>query len=142
MKLRVMKTAVLTSIMIVLFAACNECDDCLDASSKRILLQDESGNNLWFGEEAIYNPESAQLLVSDQQYLPLESDETSGTVQFILEREYSEYYLQLEDGSVDTLRFALAQQKSERCCGMRTYSTQTFLNGEELDNADLITITQ
>lgn len=141
MKARVFNAIVLTSILTLLISACQDCNDCLDLTTKRILLQDEAGNNLWFGEQAVYNPENAQLIVAEQESLPLELDEASGTVLFGLDREYTDYYLQLEEGTVDTISFTLAQRKSERCCGMKTYSTQTFLNGEAIENDDLITIT-
>ncbi|MDF9796594.1 hypothetical protein OKW21_001857 [Catalinimonas alkaloidigena] len=76
MNLRLIRTAVAISMLMLSFTACHACDDCLVASSKRILLQYEGGNHLWFGEPPAYYPDSVQLLLSDQQSLPLESDRT------------------------------------------------------------------
>jgi hypothetical protein len=47
----------------------------------------------------------------------------------------------LSDTLIDTLEFELAARKSTSCCGNVIYSTKTLLNGQEIENNDLIIIT-
>lgn len=121
--------------------ACNDgCDDCLDLTSKNILVVDASGTNLLFGDGAIYNPENVSIRSSTEELQPVLIDEDTGTLQFFLAEDTMEYSVVLSESEVETLGFELAERKSERCCGMQTFSTSTRLNGNEIDNSDIITI--
>lgn len=51
------------------------------------------------------------------------------------------HQIKLSDKIIDILEFELAERKSETCCGNVTYSTKTILNGQEIENNDLIVIT-
>ena len=86
------------------------------------------------------NPDSVTIKVSDQQIYSAWPYEEMGTIQFALEGNYSQYFIYLTDGIIDTLKFDLAQRKSTMCCGMVIYSTKTFLNGIEIENSEVISI--
>jgi len=128
------------TIMILGIACDNGCNDCLDLSSKNIRVVDSFGNDLLFGNEAIYDPESVIIKETDGEPQPIFVDESTNTLQFFLESDVAQYSLVLSEGEVDTLSFELAEQKSERCCGMKTISINTSLNGNRIENSDIITI--
>lgn len=128
-------------VLIGLCLACDDdCDDCLDLASKNILVVDASGTNLLFGDGAVYNPENVTVRSSDEELQPVVVDESTGTLQFFLTQDIMEYSVFLSESEVETLGFELAERRSERCCGMQTFSTVTRINGTETDNADVITI--
>ncbi|MBT8307717.1 MAG: hypothetical protein KJN85_12325 [Maribacter sp.] len=124
-----------------LISACdNGCNDCIDLTSKSILVVDPSGINLLFGSRAIYIPENVIIRGSDGEPKPLFIDESTGTIQFSLERDIEEYSLILSESNVEILTFELAERKSERCCGTQIFSSKTSLNGKSIENSELITI--
>jgi hypothetical protein len=104
------------------------------------MVVDQSGNNLLFGDNSMYPPDSVKVKVIDQQPEYIWKNTEAGTVQFNLDRNYSEYYFFLTDTIVDTLRFDISERESTRCCGTVAFSTKTFLNGNEISNEDVITI--
>ena len=68
--------------------------------------------------------------------------EESGTLQFSIEPGVATYRVQITESMIDVLSFDLSERESELCCGQQTFSTATQLNGQEIDNSDLITIIQ
>ena len=135
------KMIVLGILTLGLCTACDEgCNDCLDLATKTILVVDASGNNLLFGNMAVYNPENVELRNANGELQEIFIDENTNTLQFFLQRDMEEYALVLSEAMVDTLAFELTERKSEQCCGTRTVSTTTSLNGTRIENSDLITI--
>ncbi|WP_299528598.1 hypothetical protein [Ulvibacterium sp.] len=121
--------------------ACNDgCNDCLDLTSKNILLVNASGTNLLFGDDAIYNPENVSIRNGNEELSPVLIDEGTGTLQFFLAEDVMEYQVVLSESEIETLSFELAERNSERCCGTQTFTTGTRLNGNEIENTDIITI--
>lgn len=128
-------------LLMSLSMACDDgCNDCLDLTSKNILVVNASGTNLLFGDEAVYNPENVSIRGSNEELQPVFIDEGTGTLQFFLENDVPEYSVVLSESEVETLGFDLAERKSERCCGMKTFATGTRLNGNEIENTEIITI--
>ncbi len=139
--IRLKKMLVFGVLTLSLCTACDEgCNDCLDLASKTILVVDASGTNLLFGGMAVYNPENVELRNADGELQEIFIDERTNTLQFFLQRDMEEYTLVLSEGMVDTLTFELTERKSEQCCGTRTVSTSTSLNGTRIENSDLLTI--
>ena len=136
-------TCILSFLIIVFLSSCtdeNACPDCLELTSKSIRYIDSNENNLLFGSQAIYNPDSVVIRVGNNNTINAWKQEDSGTIVFNIEENYTNYHIVLSDTLVDTLQFELAQRKSTSCCGDVTYSTQTLLNGQEIDDNDLIVI--
>ena len=80
---RIIKFMLLFAVTMSLSVACDEgCNDCIDLTSKNILVTDPSGNNLLFGNQAIYDPESIFIRYADGEIQPLFIDESSNTLQF------------------------------------------------------------
>ncbi len=130
----------LFTILFLSFSCNKSCNDCLEMSVKSVMVLDQSGNNLLFGDNSLYPPDSVKVKVIDQQPEYTWKNTEAGTVQFNLDRNYSEYYFFLTDTIVDTLRFDISERESTRCCGTVAFSTKTFLNGNEISNEDVITI--
>ncbi len=128
------------SILLMSNSCDKSCNDCLEMSVKSVMVVDESGNNLLFGDSSMYPPDSVKIKIADQQPEYTWRNVESGTVQFNLDRNYSEYYFFLTDTIVDTLRFDISERESTMCCGTVAYSTKTFLNSAEISNEDVITI--
>ncbi|MEO1010169.1 MAG: hypothetical protein AAFX53_02620 [Bacteroidota bacterium] len=134
-------TLLLLVVFTIIAVSCGEsCNDCIELSSKNVRIVDTSGNNLLFGDQKRYPPDSVRVTTSSQLEIPVWVDSLSGTIQFALEADFSEYYFFLTDRMIDTLEFGLSEQKSQECCGMKTISTKTFLNGLEIDNTDTLTL--
>ncbi|MFC2101180.1 hypothetical protein ACFLRZ_05050 [Bacteroidota bacterium] len=104
------------------------------------MVVDSLDNNLVFGSGSIYNPNNVELRASNGNLISIWKHEGTGTIQFSLEENYTTYYFFLTDTVIDTLKFDIAQRKSETCCGYVTYSTKTFINGNEIVNSDKIKI--
>lgn len=130
----------LSLIVTFLFVGCSECNDCLDLQQKDIVVQDANGNNLLFGDNAIFNPEEVTISSSGEVLQPLFIDREKQTVQFALNEGETSYTLRLDDDTRETIVFELGERDSERCCGTQTYSTSTQVNGAAVDNVDTITI--
>ena len=128
------------SILLMSNSCDKSCNDCLEMSVKSVMVVDESGNNLLFGDSSMYPPDSVKIKIADQQPEYTWRNVESGTVQFNLDRNYSEYYFFLTDAIVDTLRFDISERESTKCCGTVAYSTKTYLNGAEISNEDVVTI--
>ncbi|MGB5497575.1 MAG: hypothetical protein WBM77_01445 [Maribacter sp.] len=138
---RIRKIILIFTLTFGLVSACDDgCNDCIDLTSKSILVVDPSGINLLFGSMAIYIPENVIIRGSDGELKPVLIDESTNTMQFFLERDIEEYSLILSESNVEILTFELAERKSERCCGTQTVSTKTSLNGNSIENSELITI--
>ncbi|MDC3132642.1 hypothetical protein OA501_00305 [Flavobacteriaceae bacterium] len=116
------------------------CPDCLELTSKSILYIDSSGNNLLYGSQAIYNPDNIVITTGDGEIVDVWKDENTGTIVFDLENDATSYQINLSDTLMDILEFELAERKSESCCGNVIFSTQTKLNGQEIENNNLIVI--
>lgn len=129
------------TILIVFSSCCEECDDCLELTIKNVKYVDSDGTNLLFGDHAIYNPDSIVIKVGNDNAVSVEKQEDTGTITFNLEENYTAYHIILSDTLIDTLEFERAERKSTSCCGFVIYSTKTLLNGQEIENNDLIIIT-
>ena len=75
------------------------------------------------------------------EFLAVWLNEDNGTIAFNLEVNATSYQIVLTDTFTDNLQFELAERKSESCCGNVAFSTNTILNGQEIENSDLIVIT-
>jgi hypothetical protein len=138
---KVYKILILSLAVMIICSNCNqECDDCLELTTKNIRYINSDGTNLLFGNQAIYDPDSVIIKVGNDNNISVWKQEDLGTIMFNLEGNYTSYYIVLSDSVVDTLDFELAQRKSTRCCGNVTYSTKTLLNGHEIEYDDLIVI--
>ena len=127
-------------ITTLLFVGCEDCNDCLDTQQKDILVQDANGNNLLFGDNAIFNPEEVTISSENEAPQPVLIDSNTQTLQFTLNEGEMTYTLQLDNENTETIVFELGERESERCCGNQVFSTATLLNGVEIENEDLITI--
>lgn len=125
--------------MLCLVTSCDDCDDCKDLQTKSVVFEDAMGNNLLFGNNAIYDPEAVTVTGGDESW-PVFIDSSAGAVEFSLEEGVFEYIINLNENTSDTLRFDLDERDSERCCGTQTFSTSTQVNGMVVDNTDTITI--
>lgn len=128
------------SLLLVSNSCEKSCNDCLEMTVKGVMVVDQSGNNLLFGDNSMYPPDSVKIKVTDQQPEYTWKNIEAGAVQFNLDRNYTEYYFFLTDSIVDTIRFDISERESTMCCGTVAYSTKTFLNGKEISNNDIITI--
>ena len=126
--------------LLLLFMGCSECNDCLDVQQKDLLVQDSSGNNLLFGDNAIFNPEEVTISTPGEVLQPLSIDTERQTLRFSLDEGETSYTLRLDDSTMETIVFELGERDSERCCGTQTFSTATQVNGATVDNVDTITI--
>jgi len=130
----------LSSIFLLMISlSCEDCNDCKDVITKSILVLDENGNNLLFGQNAIYNPQ-AITLSGDNDSQPVVINEESQTLDFFLEDSIVEYTLQLDENTMEIITFDLAERESERCCGTQTFTTTTRVNGVENTSTDSIII--
>jgi hypothetical protein len=133
---------ILSLTTLTIFLSCGEeCDDCLELTTKSIRYIDSDGTNLLFGNQAIYNPDSVVIRAGNDDTVNVWKQEDNGTIMFNLEANYTTYHIVLSDTLIDILEFELAERKSTLCCGYVTYSTKTLLNGQEIENNDLIIIT-
>ncbi|MDT0606274.1 hypothetical protein [Croceitalea rosinachiae] len=76
---------VFSLILVLVTAGCEDCNDCKDLVTKNILVLDENGENLLFGQNAIYNPQVATLTVNSESQLLLINEEAQ-TLQFFFGR--------------------------------------------------------
>lgn len=129
------------TILTIFLSCCEKCNDCLEMTVKNIRYIDSNGTNLLFGNQAIYNPDSVMIKLVNDNTVNVWKQEDLGTIMFNLEKNYTTYYIVLPGSLIDTLEFELAERKSASCCGNVTYSTKTFLNGQETENNDIIVIT-
>ncbi|MCB0806642.1 MAG: hypothetical protein KDC05_12655 [Bacteroidales bacterium] len=130
------------AILVSCVSCTEECNDCLELTTKSIKYVASDGSNLLFGNQAIYNPDSVIIKAGNDDEVSVWKQEEVGTLMFNLELNYTVYYIVLSDSLIDTLDFDLAKRKSENCCGYVNYSTKTRLNGQEIENHDLVIITQ
>lgn len=136
------KTILLSLTLLAICLGCTEeCNDCLELTTKNIRYVDSDGANLLFGNQAIYDPDSVIIRAGNDNILGVWKQEDTGTLLFNLEPNSTIYTIILSDTLTDSLEFELAERKSTSCCGNVTYSTKTFLNGKEVSNDDLIVIT-
>ena len=130
-------------IMLIGQSACtDECNDCLEVSSKRLKYLDSAGNNLLFGPQAIYSPDSVMVSSENGSDMAFWLEQDEGVIEFHIEPNTYTYWVYLSNTSIDTLSFVLADRKSTECCGNVTYTSRSFLNGEEISNGKNITIVQ
>lgn len=140
---KVFKILILSLAILFIGLSCSEeCDDCLELTVKNIKYLDSDGTNLLFGNQAMYDPDSVVIKAGNGNPVSVWKEEDTGTLLFNLEGNYSTYYIVLSDSLIDTLDFELAERKSTSCCGNVIYSTKTTLNGQEIENNDLIVITR
>lgn len=132
---------ILSLTILTIFLSCGEeCNDCLELTTKNIKYIDSNGTNLLFGNKSIYNPDSVVIKAGNDNAVSVWKQEDTGTITFNLEENYTAYHIVLSDEFIDTLKFELAKRKSTSCCGSVIYSTKTLLNGQEIENNDLIII--
>lgn len=132
---------VLAISAITLFSSCEQaCNACLELTTKEIKYLDLDGNNLLFGSQTIYSPDSITIKDGSGNEAHFWIQEEEGTILFSLED--MTYYIMLSDSIIDTLEFTLAERKSTTCCGNVMYSRKTRLNGQEIENNDLLIITR
>ena len=122
-----------------LWVGCDECNDCQDLQSKVIVVQNDAGNNLLFGESALFNPQMVMVTTGNERQ-PVLINTDNETIEFSLTPGNTEYLLTLDANTAELLSFDLSERESERCCGNQTFSTATRLNGEEVDNFSTIII--
>jgi len=124
----------------LLLLGCSDCNDCLDLQQKEVLLLDANGNNLLFGESAIFNPEEVTLdmLGNETQFFGV--DEANQRLVFNLEENETLYTFNFDENTSTTLEFELGSRESERCCGNQVFSISTSVDGTEAANENLITI--
>ena len=141
MNIKFINPIIILTVFIISFCnSCSKCDDCKEHIVKHIKYLDKNENNLLFGENMLFNPDSIVLNTDNENTETIWKNEKLGTIWFYLEHEYSYYFVHLTDSLVDTLEFELAERKSDICCGNIVYSTKTFVNSKETDNNDIITI--
>lgn len=136
-------TSILSFLIFFLFANCtdeNACPNCLEFTTKSIRYIDSNGNNLLFGSQAIYNPDNIVITKGNGEIVDVRKQEDTGTIAFDLERDNTSYQIGLSNTLTDVLEFELAERKSEYCCGNVTFSTKTTLNGQEIENNNLIIV--
>jgi hypothetical protein len=134
-------------VVLSILTACStssndECNDCLEITTKSIKYIDSSGANLLFGNQAIYNPDNIIIQTENGNTVSFWKEEDTGTILFDLEGDDTSYQIVLSDTLIDTLEFELDERKSMSCCGNVIFSTKTLLNGQEIENDDLIIINQ
>lgn len=134
---------ILLFLILAFFTNCDNeraCPDCLELTSKSLRYIDSNGNNLLFGNQAIYNPDNIVITTGNGEIVAVWKEENTGTIVFGLESDATSYQIDLSDSLMDILEFELTERKSESCCGNVIFSTQTILNGQEIENNDLIVI--
>jgi len=123
---------------------CNDngvgCNECLDLTTKTLRYVDEQGNNLLFGNQAIYNPKEVIISDSSGGFIHISIQEEDGALAFELFDNTITYQIVLSSSITDNLQFELDERKSKSCCGNVTISTKTTLNSEEIENNDAIVI--
>lgn len=132
------------TISLLLLAGCtdeNECPNCLETTSKSIKYIDSSGNNLFFGGQAIYDPNNIVITADNNEIVDFDMQADKGIIVFVLEGNNTSYQIKLSDKINYIVEFELAERKSENCCGNVTYSTKTIINEQEIENNDSIVIT-
>lgn len=139
----VIRTFLLSAFSSLLFlnTQCDEsCNDCFEFDGKSILVVDADGNNLLFGEFAIYDPNTVQLIADNDQDIFFFSNEETGFIEFGIEQDFESYELILSETESDIISFETDLRSSVNCCGDVRFSTATFLNDIEVENESLITI--
>ena len=119
--------------------SCDDCDDCKDLQTKTVAVEDEFGNDLLFGSTAVYEPESITVTAGGQTQ-PVFVNPSVSAIEFSLAEGVTEYRINFDENTSDTLNFDLDERDSERCCGTQTFSTSTRLNGIEINNTRIINI--
>ncbi len=133
--------AILGCVVLCSFLNCNDgCNDCIELTAKDILVVDAEGNNLVFGAESVYNLDDISITANGQKSELLILMEPENVLRFFLEEGTMEYILKLSDSVTETLRFELAERKSDQCCGTKTISESTYLNGNRIANTDVIRV--
>ncbi len=128
-------------ILVLLLSSCTEkCDDCGDLTTKNVVYTDSLGNNIFFGDRAVLNPDSVYFQLNDSEPMPAAQNINKGSFSFFLSENYEKYIFILPNSTIDTLEFNVSQQKSKDCCGFKPKSTRTFLNSSEIQNTDPIMI--
>lgn len=64
----------------------NECPNCLETASKSIKYIDSSGNNLFFGGQAIYDPNNIVITAENNEIIDFNAQADTGIIVFDLER--------------------------------------------------------
>lgn len=135
------KPVALALTITIFFASCGEeCNDCLELSTKSIKYIDSEGVNLVFGEQAVYDPANVVIQSEAGEAFPVWQNAEDETLEFNLEPGIGTCFSVLQATHIDTLDFELAERKSSMCCGNVSYSTKTSLNGQDIRNDDLIVI--
>ncbi len=128
----------------ILLVGCSQdggaCNECLEITTKNVRYVDANGNNLIFGDQAIYNPNDITVTSASNEFVDVRLDPDLEVIAFSLEDDFSSYRILVGDSLLDALDFELAERNSEQCCGTVTFSIRTLLNGQEIDNGDMITI--
>ena len=131
-------TVVLASIAIV--SCTKKCNDCKEIEGKQIIVVDEEGNNLVFGNNPVYTIDSIQFVDKQGNNISFIESADSEVLYFGLELNHDLCYLHLNATETDTISFVIFQEDSESCCGQVTRSSQTFLNNIEIENSAIIEI--
>ena len=136
-----MKIAFRTLLSLTLFlalvaSACSpKCDDCSEGGGRKVVYQDSAGTSLFFGPNALYNPDSVIVENGNQRWSPvLDSGEASIYLSFRENTQRIKIFL--SNGVVDTLDFDLYEKKSEECCGYYWQASDTKLNGRTIVNTN------
>ena len=119
--------------------SCDDCDDCKDLQTKTVAVEDEFGNDLLFGSTAAYQPEEITVTAGGETQ-PVFVNAFVSAVEFSLVEGVTEYRINLNENTSVILNFDLDERDSDRCCGTQIYSTATTLNGNQVENTNIIRI--
>ncbi len=133
----------ITGLLILLLASFSceiSCNDCLELETKEIYILDESGNNLIFGEDAIYEFGDINIHTPNGEMVHFFANDDLGSITIMLPGDEEAYSIELNENEVDQLAFTFKKKDSKTCCGSTYVTTSIKVNGAEVDNADSITI--
>ena len=132
------------ALIVLTLLSCSDnevaCPECLELTTKSLGYIDSEWVNFLFVDQAIYNPENFFIIDNNNRVVDVQLQEDNGTIAFDLGVNTTSYRIFLPETFEDELQFELAEIKSERSCENATFSTKTILNGQEIDNSDLIVI--
>lgn len=89
---------------------------------------------------SLYNPDNIVITTGNNEIVDFRQQEDTGIIVFDIQGDNTSYQINLSDTLINFLEFELAERKSQSCCGNVTFSNKTILNGQEIENNDLITI--
>ena len=133
---RIQNLLLLVVIVSFVFIGCKEdCLDCKTSILKHLRVLDTSGNSIFYKYE--YGDNGINLNNTGQYE---RFDSNAQVIWFELRSDISNYILRLDTKNIDTISFSTFEEDDPKCCGTITFPSNTFLNGEQIDNKDTIVI--